>query len=338
MFKAPVVFVVGAGASCEANLPDGGKLKEIIANKLDITHELSGRQISGDTRIATAIHTKYGSVFNSVVDQARRVRDALPLAISIDNLVDGHRENAEIEFCGKVGIAAAILEAEGNSLLKFDSRKKMGDQLRQLDKSWYTALSQLLTQGVSKQAVADIFKNVAFVSFNYDRCIEYFLLHALRTYYDLPEVEAAAIVNEVPIIHPYGTIGRLPWQPGDEAAVDFGADSADLVAVSGRLRTFTEQAHDKLALEKLRNYIWSARTLLFLGFAFHDQNMTLLRSNKDKSPPKNVLATTYGMSTSDSQIVRGQIAGLANGTVYSTAEGVKCGELFRNNWRSLSSF
>lgn len=56
MFKSKTVFIVGAGASCEAGLPSGDTLKERIAELLDIRfNDWGSDQISGDRRIVKAL-------------------------------------------------------------------------------------------------------------------------------------------------------------------------------------------------------------------------------------------------------------------------------------------
>jgi hypothetical protein len=61
--------------------------------------------------------------------------------------------------------------------------------------------------------VREIFNKIAFIVFNYDRCIEIVLLNALQTDYGIREQEAKCVIGELEIIHPCGVIelGRLLW-------------------------------------------------------------------------------------------------------------------------------
>lgn len=53
------VFVIGAGASKEANLPTGYELKNIISDLLDMRFDWD-KQTSGDNLIKEAIENKRG--------------------------------------------------------------------------------------------------------------------------------------------------------------------------------------------------------------------------------------------------------------------------------------
>jgi len=53
--KKNTVFIVGAGASKEVNIPTGYELKDVISQLLDIKYDTVDRQISGDHTIAYAL-------------------------------------------------------------------------------------------------------------------------------------------------------------------------------------------------------------------------------------------------------------------------------------------
>ena len=110
------VFVIGAGASKEANLPTGNELKSKIATLLGMVQK-GGEDIVEALRISTL---NDGSAdIKPYLEAARHIKDALPLAISIDNFIDAHRNNNKIALCGKLAITLSILDAERRSLLNF---------------------------------------------------------------------------------------------------------------------------------------------------------------------------------------------------------------------------
>jgi hypothetical protein len=57
--------------------------------------------------------------------------------------------------------------------------------------------------------VLKLFENASFIIFNYDRCLEQFLVNALPRLYAISETEADSIVHNINIIHPYGSVGEL---------------------------------------------------------------------------------------------------------------------------------
>ncbi|MCP4585501.1 hypothetical protein, partial [Pseudoalteromonas sp.] len=116
------VFVIGAGASKEANLPTGRELKDKISRLLDIRFDYR-QQKHGDYLVVNALRELVkgedgrSDDINPYIHEAWHIRDALPQAISIDNFIDSQRGNEKIAICGKLAIVRSILEAEKNSIL-----------------------------------------------------------------------------------------------------------------------------------------------------------------------------------------------------------------------------
>jgi hypothetical protein len=66
---------------------------------------------------------------------------------------------------------------------------------------------RMLGSDIKAQSVNEIFDNVAFIVFNYDRCLEYFLENALQLVYNIKPNQARSIIDDLNIIHPYGLVG-----------------------------------------------------------------------------------------------------------------------------------
>ncbi|HEU4550131.1 MAG TPA: SIR2 family protein, partial [Rhizomicrobium sp.] len=199
-------------------------------------------------------------------------------------------------------------------------------------------LLQLLTEGVDRSQVSKIFENVTFVVFNYDRCLEHFLAEALAAYYVDRLDDMRRVVANAKFIHPYGTVGELGWF--GSMGPSFGAEVSGekLLQIAGGLKTFTEQFTDEVLQAKLQTEIERARTVVFLGFAFHEQNMKLL-APKQKSDAKRIFATAYAVSQSDCEVIIGNIlATLQTKPAHTSVEirnDLKCAGLFEQYWRSL---
>ncbi len=213
------VFVVGAGASEEAGLPTSDKLKRKISSLLDIRlNEYNNCLECGDDTILKALilHVRQldrisGNI-SPYLQEARNISGALPLAISIDNFIDQHRGNKHIELCGKLAIVRSILDAEKESLLHFEMEGVDSNiNFNALEKTWYISFFKLLTEDCAKDELKERFESITLIIFNYDRCIEHFLYYALQIYYKLPGPEAAGLVKNINIYHPYGSVGTLPW-------------------------------------------------------------------------------------------------------------------------------
>lgn len=348
MFETRTLFIVGAGASKEAKLPSGKQLATKIADMLNFKFEHGRTQISGDVEITDALryHVRRedgqpGDI-NPYLNAGGQISDAMPQATSIDNFIDVHRGNHMIELCGKLAIVHSILEAEQKSSLFFENGQlNRNINFKNIQGTWYDKFLRLLAEGCRRNNVVDIFQNVSFIIFNYDRCIEHFLFYAMKNYYGIQDGEAASIMHTLSIIHPYGTVGHLPWQT-DSNSIPFGGRSygKNLLALAGEIQTFTERVEDASALSAIRQLVHHAKTIVFLGFAFHKQNMELMQPPTPKSG-KRVFATASGISDSDCRIIEEELVRFFDekqrNIQVNLRNGLKCSDLFDEFSRSLST-
>jgi len=340
-------FVIGAGASKEANLPTGYELKGTISRLLDIKFDFH-QQKSGDYIITHALinHVKLpdgrNGDINPYLHEAWHIKEALPLAISIDNFIDAHKENTKIELCGKLAIVRSILDAEKGSTL-YVNRDNVNNTINfpSLEKSWYIPFFQLLTENCSAEDLEERFKSIALIVFNYDRCVEHFLKHAIQNYYRIPQTEAEALVSSIEIYHPYGSIGNLPWMERHNS-MDFGAEpnGAQLLELSGQIKTFTEGTDPNSSeILAIRQHMAAAERVVFIGFAFHKLNMELITPDNLKginTSDISCYATTYGISESDKNVINEQIDALYETTINKNMANLHAGPFFNEFWRSLS--
>jgi hypothetical protein len=337
------VFVIGAGASEEAKLPTGDELKIRIAKLLDIRFDTWGEKLEHGDRLileALKLHARQRNVrsLTKYLHAAHHIRDALPMAISIDNFIDAHRENDKIALCGKLAIVRSILDAEKRSLLYFEESKiESNIGFSSLKSTWYISFFKLLTENCRKNDLQERFESITLTIFNYDRCIEHFIYYALQKYYEFSKTEAAELLKSINIYHPYGDVGRL-----NSGVVRFGIvpSSEQLLGLSQKIKTFTEGTDpDSSEILEIRNHMGMANRVVFLGFAFHKLNMQLItpvtNDDKVKSDVK-CFATTFKVSDNDKEIVERQIKDLYHGNVRVSMANKKCSDFFNEFWRSLS--
>lgn len=173
----------------------------------------------------------------------------------------------------------------------------------------------MLGRGNSKENVRHLFDNVSFIVFNYDRCLEHFLFTSLPKLYAISEDDAASIVQDVNIIHPYGLVAEFSRQPS-RTGVPFGGAtvrySENYIDLAQNVKTYTEQNIDKPLLKRLAHEFATAECIVFLGFAYHPQNLSLLRPPKpiERAP---VFGTALGFSKHDANIIGYQIEKMSQG-------------------------
>lgn len=305
MLPSNTVFVVGAGASNEVRLPIASGLKAIIAEKLSFeVNDFGGDIKKGDRSIFNALMRKSRDQINAYIDASRRISQGVVLAQSIDDFIDAHQHDALIAQCGKLAIAKSILEAEAASALAYDTSNIYNTMnFATIENTWYVAFFRLLTQQVSRQKVEGLLKNVTIICFNYDRCIEHFLVHAVAGHYQMPREEARDLVQStLKIFHPYGVVGSY-FEPTGQ--VEFGLKGLpDFDRVMRSLRTYSEQTQDGDELTAIRNAVSVAETLVFLGMAYHPNNMALLTLGNTNKERKKIYATRKGISNEDLRVVK----------------------------------
>lgn len=341
------VIVIGAGASKECGLPTGDEMKADIARLLNFRFSDNGERRSGDQKVLDALRSISRTSGNPggvspYLDAARHISAALPLAISIDNFVDAHRGNGVLELVSKVAIAKAVLDGERTSKM-WNGEHWEGKALKaaELDGTWYPELMKRLTEGNSWNDLVDRLSGLTLVVFNYDRCIEHFVFSALKIYYKVSDDDAALAIERIKIIHPYGSVGPLRWQRGADNIEFGGAGGGDqLVKSASKIRTFTQGTDPKESeIVELRDRFLAADTVLFLGFAYHQMNLNVLRPGRPHAVPTGVryIGTAFGMSHSNAESVRNDLINLAsvNAAYVTVRSDLTCSRLFIDYSRDL---
>jgi hypothetical protein len=263
-------------------MPIGLELKDIIFQAFQLTPyngpELTNKDhvVGGAIELYSNEKKSQGKHDESPFDAIKTICKALPLANSIDTLIHSYRDNWDIAICGKIGITYSIIESERKSKL-FTSKNK-DVPIKEIENTWYGILFKKLNSGLSIEEFIQRMQNITFITFNYDRSLEYFLYHAIMNYYRKDERQTTQIVNSLNIFHPYGQAGRLPFQ-GSDNCINFGGylNADSLYALSVQIKTFMEGV-DKDS-ENYKNVISSlinANRIIYLGFAYYEQNMDLL--------------------------------------------------------------
>ncbi|WP_426533657.1 hypothetical protein [Bradyrhizobium sp. McL0615] len=132
------------------------------------------------------------------------------LANSIDDFLNIHEGASEVVTVGKAAIVRSILNAERHCKLYVDPSNTYNRlDVAKIRDSWFVKFMQVLGPGRKAHEVENVLDDVSFITFNYDRCLEYFLHHALQLMYGIQRQRAAEIVSRANIIHPYGSVGSL---------------------------------------------------------------------------------------------------------------------------------
>jgi hypothetical protein len=344
MFKPGTVVILGAGASFEAGLPIGSKLKDAISDLIAFKFEF-GRLKTGDGQFLDELRRcpEFNGNQNALITACSKISNGIGFVSSVDNFLEIHASDPAVQVAAKCAIAYLISLGEKKSKLAIDS-SNIYNRLRSSDltDTWYQPLTHVLFEKVGPAEISRAFENVTFVSFNYDRCLEWLLYQSTMGIFSLDRSNALEVLTAAKVYHPYGQIGREDWTK-DPVRL-FGDDIAGRVAsVAAKIRTYTEDASDD-QLEKIRDVIEASQTLVFLGFAFHPQNMSLLQPDriKDFAKSKNIYFTHHKMSDNDAAEVSEQLKLFFTrhngGYTNSNVKGVdlRCFEFMERFKRTLS--
>ena len=298
------VFVIGAGCSVPYGFPTGAMLMQKLKN-FDYGTKFPKKNYSdGDIFLVDLYqeHFGYSSTDNKIEYQSdyamvlpypeheklyNQLMDGivLPFSQSIRNSMMvstdeflknrlGQKQNEQTDF-GKRLIAYEILEAEQAS------------QLGNID--W---IQHLLSRIDQQDNWEEILKQTVFLTFNYDRVLEYCIFLYLTS--DKQYADAHAFIKDMKIFHVNGFIGSLEEIP-------FGAvENGKYQEIAKRMETVWEkrQNRDESEKEKYQDFLKNAQRVYFMGFSYIPGNLESIGIPRDAKIIQNakVYATAMGLS------------------------------------------
>lgn len=279
--KREKVFIIGAGASKEFELPTGVELVTQIEQLCNFQISHIGNITSGDNllrRCFKRMESSNGDNLGSahLVQVAERIRQNMGLAPSIDNFLGSHVDKEGWVEVGKLVIARAILKAERASKLWFEDNNIYNKpDFASLKENWLTELFKTLGAGRGVDDFSAALRSCKFITFNYDRVIEHFFHQAIKSYFDLDAEATDEICREnLKIVHVYGSLGEISCQnPRGFGNVD---DVTYLLSSSKAIKVFTEGFLRDDDLKRARGWIQDANALIISGFGYLPLNLRVL--------------------------------------------------------------
>lgn len=248
MIKAPIVFVLGAGASSCYGFPLGQKLCEIVIDGLQRNKPMR-EELMNTTRFP-----------DHEIDAFRR-----ELLYSAQNSIDAFLENRpEYLAIGKSAMAIILMRYEHHDILWQFS-----------DNNWMRYLFDKM-RATTLQAFSE--NQVAFVTFNFDRSLEYFLFNSLRNTFGAIAKDCAQALTSIPIIHLHGRLGWLPWQGDRSRAYEPTATAENVQMCVDNIKLVHEELKDgrDKDFEEAKRLMHLADRIYFLGFGFGQLNVARL--------------------------------------------------------------
>lgn len=327
MFRNKTLFILGAGASFEAGMPIGATLASDISRLLYMEWNELGQFEAGDREFAKFLQ-RHGFGWTDMAAMAE-IAKGIRFSNSIDEYLDRFKDPETIKL-GKLAIAYTIMNYESGS--KVATRGPDIDA-EVLNNTWYMEFAKMLFRSTALQDLDKLFSNLSIIDFNYDRCLQKCLRHAIKDAYRVDFARADALIETMAYFRPYGSIGALTTVANPNG-LHFGDHpiSASTDQILKSLKTFTEQV-DSEAAYKIKEAYADAKTIVFLGFGFHSPNMALLASDTDyQRNTTKILATAKGISDDDQAIIKriiGTITTNAKAQLEIIVKPITCVDLFR---------
>lgn len=314
MFRDHTTFIIGAGASAEYNLPIGKELAKQIRESATVKYDKNGTRSFTDAELGYAIKTGWPEYTTEEIFYGMdRIYSAIDTSVSIDAFMHRNQDYPIVVAMGKALIAWNILKAEASSLMKPHLIPGLPEQFDRslLTDTWIGKFMRILFD--DQPNPKKLSKQVKIICFNYDRCIEYYLIESIKIAYSISDEEAYDIVADMEIIHPYGYLGKLPQgtESDNSQECPFGREvngNTPLRVIADRIQTYTQQIKDVPLITGIQSAINDSKNLIFCGFGYNSQNLNLLRvlgsSVELNTKAKNIYACAYGFDPAISETIQ----------------------------------
>jgi hypothetical protein len=272
MLNAKTVFILGAGASIPYDFPSGLKLvREIV-------------QVLGNLK--TNDPTLYTTFLEMGIeaDELNNFHDALlgSHAQSVDAFLE---HNPKYLRVGKAAIAARLIPYEKPIALLYAMQNNTAGE-------WYSYMFNRLATDFD----AYIANQVAFLTFNYDRSLEHFLLGAIKNMHGRSEQESIDKLNAMPIIHLHGSLGKLPHESEMSRAYEPTISAKTLEIAMKEIRIVSEEdaAGDRV-FSTAQYWLAQAQIICLLGFGFHETNIRRLNLSQFIDRPRWTIGSAFDL-------------------------------------------
>ena len=291
MITKKTLFILGAGASVPYGYPTGQELRKLLFTKSPTRLEQS-QMFDG---VDGGHYLDEIKVFSHDFEKASDYM--------IDYFLATRPDHSRI---GKIAIYNELLFCENNHGLR-ESSKDLSDD-------WMSLLYNEMTSGINNQDKYKDFSqknNVSFITFNYDRVLEYFFWESLKHKYNLTDEASNELVVGLNIHHVFG---RLP--PFEHVTVHkgvnkfpyqgFGKIGPHYQDAIQRIKILHER--EKTDAERISRLIGDAERIFFLGFGFAEENVALLNLKDNIRHKIDIYCTSFGLSKSKQAKIKWTLA------------------------------
>lgn len=251
MILTQTTIVLGAGASKPYSLLSGDELRSYICRE-------------GPT-IAKTLNQLLAIDEGETLDFAQSFLRSR--VFSIDAFLSRRDKFTKI---GKLCIALALCKREHpNSVV-----------INDIDDDWYALLWNRLT--ADAHSISDFLRNrIQFVTFNYDRSLEYFFHQSIKHTYGVSDDEAIKVLKKIEIHHVYGLLGEYHYLPAPGIRPYMNELNAnDIETAANGIKIIPEEERNSATFVRVREFLEDTKVIGFLGFGFDSLNVKRIGLSK----------------------------------------------------------
>lgn len=321
MINTETVFIIGAGASVAYGYPTSQKLNELIL-------------IEGISIIENFLTEKIGFeppdiIIDYTIEFINKFKKVYDVD-SIDWFLEKLSQEQYLQNIGRLLIVHFILESEKRHL-ELSSSGKTGSS-----DNWYQYLYKTLTNFKDNNAdPKQILENkISFITFNYDRSLEYFMYDKFLSGHDFQRHHTSAkeLLREIKPLHVYGKVANIYLNEDNETVGELGYGNyipnyslLDFLKKNIKLVMERKEVDTETMKEKIKN----ASRIYFLGFGFDDANLKILGIPEVLNKKQEILGTAFEKENGEIKLLRSKF--LTKHNVKKTLfEPMTCLELLKN--------
>ena len=331
MINTPTLFILGAGASKPYGYPTGAKLRSDIINNFPADFlSLYGTKPPNMSLNADIARERVEYFVKNFDDSS---------LTSIDKYLS---INTKDSYIGKIAITLSILKSERDSCFN--------ERIEDSNEDWYQYIYNRMTADLKMPEDHKHFFNnqVAFITFNYDRSLEYYLYNS---FYHSFRQECTQIGNNIrdyvpfEIIHVYGTVGTLSLSDWYNNRQDYRRKFEFFNLVEARSKgiwVIGEEISGESIADQIKKLLPKYKRIFFLGFGYAKENLDAIDFAKNISDKTRVYGTASGMTKKEIKEISGYFPIIPGETYYlqdteesidttfrPTIKNINCRELLR---------
>jgi hypothetical protein len=284
MLNKRTVFIFGAGAHVPYGFPTMEMLKKDIITNFEYQYRHFFSNEFSKKIGATQAKEFINSLRYSNID-------------SIDLFLFNNQGYSNYDEIGKSAIFYNLLSKE--LLFLNDTYKNDKSSQDIYSDNWFNILfNKMIDRRMGKEGLYNFgTQNVTFITFNYDRLLEFLFFRSLvHTYKSYDEKEIVATLKKLDIYHVYGSLGELNYtKNSNESGLKFGEMDIQFENNGVKRTGDIKLIHERNELSKeVVNKIESAERIFFLGFGFAPENLSMLKIPTALNQFQKVYGTGYG--------------------------------------------